>query len=330
MTRTFLRRAWPSLTLAALLLLTAAFLARACYLRDDIGFLAEHSPACWIIYPLPAHAGTRIGIPLDAVFRRSFSLRSLPATAQLRVRAFRTCAIRLNGKLVPAQFDPPHWKQESCFDVRRFLEAGKNELAVTVTNASGPPALWLAVCCPEAVLVSDQSWEASLAGATWLPAALAADPIPFGNIDRDGLAEHVLPSVSKVWPMWLIFAGLASAIVFFCGRWLNVNRRPLTPPHGNGGDLAGAAGWLETLLAPPGPYPRWAGLTRLLFVLIAVFWAALFLHNSPYLASDLGFDAADHLAYINHFRTSWSVPLPGQALGAAASAALLFCRRHPA
>jgi Tfp pilus assembly protein PilF len=309
-----LRRVWPSLALASLLLLTAAFFARACYCRSDIGFLAEHSPARWIIYPLPAHAGTRIGIPLDAIFRCSFSLHSVPATARLGVRVFRAGTIQLNGERVSCRFDADQWKQESRLDVARFLHAGKNEIVVTVTNASGPPALWLAVSCPETVLASDKSWEVSLAGATWLPAALAADPVPFGNIDRDGMAEEVTASIAKVWPMWLIFGGASAAIVWLCGRWL-AGEKPWPPNSQESSSEQPTGGWLKTLLEPSGPHGRWIGLVRLLFGLIAVFWGVLFLHNSAYLAPGLGFDAGDHLAYINHFRANWSVPLPGQAWG---------------
>ena len=208
MIRTVLRRAWPSLALAALLLLTAAFPRFGPAISAPTSVPWRTLPAHWLVYPLPAHTGTRIGIPLDAIFRRSFSLASVPATAALRVRAFRHLHHRLNGKPVPARFDSSHWKQESRFDVARFLQAGENDLAVTVTNASGPPALVACLSCPETVLVSDKSWQVSLAGATWLPAALAADPVPFGNIDRDGMAEKVIPSVGKVWPTWLIFARL--------------------------------------------------------------------------------------------------------------------------
>ncbi len=225
--------------------------------------------------------------------------------------------------------------------------AGENDLTVTVTNASGPPALWLAVSCPENVLVSDKSWEASLAGATWLPAALAAEPVPFANVDRDGIAEQVIPSLRKVWPTWLIFAVAAAALLFFGHRWLAggtarglgrhevpSGRQAAPPATARGGkkeqhlaqraeklDERRAAGparstqtasVIRSFLEPPGPHGRWWGLTRVLFLLIALFWAAMFLHNSPYLAPDCGFDAEGQLAYINHFRTAWSVPLAGQ------------------
>ncbi|HEY4761322.1 MAG TPA: hypothetical protein VIH42_12135, partial [Thermoguttaceae bacterium] len=342
-----LRRAWPSLVLAVLLLFTALFVGRACYFRNDIRFLAEHSPARWIIYPWPATTVSLDDVSLDAVFRRSFSLGSVPAAAQLRVRAFRTCTIRLNGNLVPAEFDYDRWKQESRFEVAQFLRAGQNDIIVTVTNSSGPPALWLALSCPATVLASDNSWEVSLAGATWLPAVLAADPIPFGNLDRDGMAERVIPSLLKIWPMWLIFAGVSLAILLLCNRWLAGGRT--CGPGGQGMPsghqaaqsveaMSGKKGWrhwrraeevdqrrqkyparldqltsaIRLLLEPRVPHGRWVGLTRILFVFIAVFWTALFLHNSHYLPPICGFDVSGHIGYINHFRTTWSVPLPDQ------------------
>jgi len=312
--RSVLRRAWPSLAVAALLLLTAWFVGRACYFRPDVSFLAERSPARWILYPSPALTTTRAGVPLDTVFRRSFSLRSVPAAAPLGVRAFRTATMRLNGKPIPVPFAAGRWKEESRCDVAGFLRAGRNDLSVTVSNESGPPALWLAVSCPEMLLVSDKSWEASLVGATWLPAVLAAEPVPLSTMDQDGLAEQVLPCVEKIWPRWLIFAGVSGLILLVGCRWLaggqargpSRQETPSEPP------AAQAIGVLRSFLDPPGPHGRWRGLTRVLFLLMAVFWAALFLHNSWYLPPDCGFDVRGQLEYINHFRTAWSVPLAGQ------------------
>jgi len=336
--------------LATLLLLTALFVGRACYFRHDICFLADRSPARWILYPSPTYVSCHPGVPLEAVFRRSFSLASVPAAAQLRLRVFRTATIQLNGKAIPAKFDAEHWKQEFRFDVTQLLRAGENDLTVTVSNTSGPPALWLAISCPENVLVSDTSWEASLAGATWLPTALAADPVPFRDVDRDGTAEQVIPSLEKVWPMWLMFAAASAAMLFFGHRWLAGDKargldrpevppvRPAAPPATarrgkkrrrsapRAGSVAPpqAAGparsaprpsVIRSFVEPPGPQGRWVGLTRVLFILIALFWAAMVLHNSPYLPPNRGFDADGHLAYINHFRTTWSVPLPGQSWG---------------
>ena len=120
-----LRRAWPSLALAATFLLIVAFVVRACYFRNDIYFLAERAPACWIIYPVPGFGGIRPGVALDAVFRRSFSLASVPAAAKLDLRAFRSGTVSLNGKAVPAELDADHWKAGASRDVAHFCARGK-------------------------------------------------------------------------------------------------------------------------------------------------------------------------------------------------------------
>ena len=172
MSQSVWQRVGPSLALAAIPLLAIALVLRACLFCEDICFLVQCAPANWIIYPLPATGDIRAGVPLDAIFRRSFSLDSVPSTAQLRIRAFRSCTIQLNGKAVALESDPDHWKAESRGDVAHLLRKGRNDLAVTVTNTLGPPALWLVISCSGTLLVSDTSWEVSLAGATSLPAAL--------------------------------------------------------------------------------------------------------------------------------------------------------------
>ncbi len=38
----------------------------------------------------------------------------------------------------------------------------------------------------------------------------------------------------------------------------------------------------------------------------------MFLHNSPFLSPEVGFDSVQHLEYIDHFRAKWTVLLPGE------------------
>jgi tetratricopeptide (TPR) repeat protein len=330
-----------------LLIVTAGFVSHACLCRDKAAFLWDYSPARWILYPRPFGLKTHLLVPLDAVFRRSFLLKSVPANARLCVRAFRACTIRLNGRQVPGPLDAEPWKRESGFEVGSLLRMGQNDLRVTVTNAQGPPALWLALLCPEAVLATDTSWEASLAGATWRPAALAADPVPFSNVDQDRLAEEVLPSVGKVWPVWLAFAAVSAVMVLVASRWLSgclfrrhgkqevasARRTTATPARSissrkrkrmrqaqegrderrSGVPTRGQpAKTVEPLQQDPALSQRWIRLNWLLLALIAVFWTAMFLHNSPFLSPDMGFDSLEHLKYIDHFRAEWTVLLPGE------------------
>ena len=74
------------------------------------------------------------------------------------------------GGMDGAKVDPLPW-----------LRAGDNDLAVTVGNGTGPPALWLTLATDAGRLVSDESWGATLIGATPLPARRAALPLPFAK-----------------------------------------------------------------------------------------------------------------------------------------------------
>jgi hypothetical protein len=266
---------------------------------------------------LPASTDAYPNVPLDTVFHRSFSLESVPTSAILRIRAFRECTIQLNGKPVPVETDSGSWKRESSLEVAQFLQSGQNELIVKVTNSSAPPALWLTLSASDVFLITDHFWQASLVGATLLPAALAADPVPFGSFDRDGLAERVVPSVLKIWPMWLIFAGTSFMIILLSRLWLEtpspgvplLRRSSAEVKHG---PLLSVRQAILHFIDPPVPNGRWLGITRVAFALIAIFWTVLFIHNSQYLFYSYGFDIDGFLGYINHFRSSWSIPMPGQ------------------
>ena len=108
-----------------LLIVTAGFVSHACLCRDKAAFLWDYSPARWILYPRPFGLKTHLLVPLDAVFRRSFLLKSVPANARLCVRAFRACTIRLNGRQVPGPLDAEPWKRESGFEVGSLCGWGK-------------------------------------------------------------------------------------------------------------------------------------------------------------------------------------------------------------
>jgi Flp pilus assembly protein TadD len=283
------RNAWPSLLLVVLLLITAAHFVRMARYRDDIAFLSAERPAQWILYPIVGSSEMHKVVRLETVFRRTFSLPSRPGEASLRVRALRQAVVRLNGQVVSFSNPSGSWKQDSRQDVAALLRPGKNEISVTVSNDRGPAALWLVLECPEVALASDLSWEASRMGATWQSAVLATDPIAYPNLDPDGIGERVGTSLQKVWAMWLMFAGLSGLVVLGCWRWLAQSA----------GDAAATA-------------RKWTWIGRGTFLLIAVVWTAMFLHNSPYLLPIAGFDAPSHLDYVNYIRQNGRLPLPDE------------------
>jgi hypothetical protein len=278
--------AWPAVSLATLLAVAAAYFIWALLFRSDVAFFVDYAPAHWIVYAGPGCNGVRHVVSMETVFHRRFSLDKAPAHAELRVRAFRHAAIRLNDRLVSAEAGSDRWKQESRHDVTGTLRKGENELVVTVMNDRGPPALWLALEGPEPIVVSDRTWEASRMGATWRAAALASDPQVFPGIDPSHYAEHMLPSLQKVWPVWLVFAGVSAVV------------------------LAGVHFWLSRTADDAAATARkWTWITRGLFVSIAVLWTVLFVHNSPYLYSFDGFDAPEHLNYVSYIREKGRLPL---------------------
>ncbi len=114
-----------------------------------------------------------------------------------------------------------NWKDASTVEVSGLLQDGPNRIEARVFNDNGPPALWLSLTGDQLSLRSDQNWIASFAGSAWRGAALAASPRfpgPGNSIDS---SERTITSLTKVWPLWLLFG--AVALVFCVGRnwWLN-------------------------------------------------------------------------------------------------------------
>ncbi len=291
------RRTWPCIVLGLLSLLTALLFAWACLFGNSVSFLVDWAPARWIIYPTPVFIELHHAVAMDTVFRRRLTLSSIPKEVRLGVRAFRACKIRINGRDVHVEWPSGDWKREHAVEITKYLRPGRNELEATVTNDSGPPALWLAVSSPETaepLLTTNAQWEASLAGASWQMAALASVPRPFGGEDPYQIDARVIPSCAAVWPAWLVF-GVLTAAVLAIGR----HRFRRTEIQDSAMQESAATGRHEMDMLIP-------------LALIGVAWAALFVHNSSYLSANHGFDAIHHLEYVHYVQTMKSLPLANQ------------------
>ena len=115
-----------------------------CARNESIAFLPARAGAEWIVFPRPAEATTRDAIPVTAEFRQSFTLDTTPANATLAVCAFKGAAVAINGRQVSnSPSASRNWKLPSSAEVAGLLQPGTNVLTAWVTNAIGPPALWL-------------------------------------------------------------------------------------------------------------------------------------------------------------------------------------------
>jgi tetratricopeptide (TPR) repeat protein len=169
------------------------------------------------------------------------------------------------------------------------LHAGTNTVEARVFNDNAPPALWLVLATDQFTLRSDQMWEASFAGSAWRRAVLATAPRVPG---RGSLiaGEGTLSALVLVWPLWMIWGGLSIA-VWMAGQW-----------------------WLNRVRMPKGiPISRWLSNEAVVpLLIIATVWVALFCNNMRSLSPNIGFDAREHIYYIEYLQRHKALPLPNE------------------
>lgn len=259
--------------------------------NQRIYFLGHRAPGEWILYPKPPSGSLRPATELSTVFRRSVVLKDSPTRAWLSLRAMKRWSLSLNGKeLQPVIAPDSNWKSPVTIDVARQLHRGTNELAVTVFNSNGPPALWLVLDSSEGTVASGPDWEASLLGAAWRKVRLASSPpeVAKGNPLYGG--EHAVPSLVRRLPVLLSLAALSAGLLVGMSRLGKLYR-----------DKGEPWGAIDS--------PRFAVVV---IGIAALFWCILYFNNLGILPSVMGFDARFHLQYINYIKTHWRLPLANE------------------
>lgn len=270
--------------LAVAVLVVAGWLWWRCEHNPDVFFLTRHAGAEWIVYPAPPDPSLHRAADWSCTFRRSFVLAQTPPQATLTHRAFRNLSILLNGqRVVPPTRASANWKLATMTEVGSLLQAGTNELIVTVINPRGPPALWLELRAGDFHLATDEQWAATLAGATPRSAshAGARREIQAGTPLYSGATMR--SSFAATWPWLFGFTGVAALV------WLLVERSQRALPGAPSGSR-----WTSSTWIVPGA---------------ALVWAALILNNAALLPVDtLGYDAPEHLNYIRFIQQHGRVP----------------------
>jgi tetratricopeptide (TPR) repeat protein len=259
--------------------LAMSILAWMAWKNPAINFLRYDRRAEWIVFPAAVDAHAHWFASLDATFRREFDLAGQPSAAALGIRAMRRAEVKVNGN--PVRFPPNgSWKEIISIDVAKQLHAGTNVIEARVFNHNGPPAMWLNLIADHLSLGSDESWDASFAGSSWRHAALAAaakTPKP-GNSIAGG--EGTFEALRKIWTFWIVLIAIASVATLI---W-NFSLKNST------------ARWLE----------------KTLLLVVAGLWLLLFWNNSRLLPFHAGFDAKEHLKYVNYIEEHRALPLPNE------------------
>src|SRR5437667_289567 len=244
-----------------------------------INFLSRDKRAEWIVFPAAVDAHAHWFASLDATFRREFVLTDRPATARLGVRAMRGADVRIHGG--PIRFPSNrNWKGIVSVDVAGQLQGGSNVIEARVFNHNGPPALWLTLNTDQLSLRSDKTWEVSFAGSSWRHAALAAAAKTPGPGNSIAGGEGTFDALKKVWPFWIVLIVIASVSIFI---WNLILKNCTTR-------------WLE----------------KTLLLVLAGLWLLLFWNNSRLLPFHAGFDAKEHLKYINYIQEHRALPLANE------------------
>jgi len=266
-------------------LLTIACLGLYALWGSHSRFLAPVSGAEWIIYPVPPRANTTSGrIEQHALFQRVFDLPKAPQSGRLRLCAFRDCSLAINNE--PVVLPPAdRWNQMRECEIGPHLHLGANEVKATVTNSSGPPALWLCLDGPGFSVGTDGRWTVSQDGSIACAAHLAERPLPLlpGN---QALADiDTLGAIKRSLPMVSLFALIAVGLCVLGYR----------APGRRIGHL------LQHYQLPP----IVAG-----FAVAVLSWILLFNHNTFSVPqARMGFDADYHLKYVQYVIDRQKLPL---------------------
>ena len=276
----FLLKPWHrAIGVAAFAGVAMSVLAWIAWNDPAINFLSRDKRAEWIVFPVAVDTHAHWFASLDAIFRREFILTDRPATARLGVRSMRRADVRINGVAVRFPSNR-NWKEIVSVDVTGQLQGGSNVIEARVFNHNGPPALWLTLNTDQLSLRSDKTWEVSFAGSSWRHAALAAAAKTPGPGNSIAGGEGTFDTLQKVWPFWIVLIAIASVAVFI---W-NLSLKNCTTR------------WLE----------------KTLLLVLAGLWLLLFWNNSRLLPFHAGFDAKEHLKYINYIQEHRALPLASE------------------
>ena len=271
-------KSWHRAILIALLgCLVVAFLAWIASIDPAINFFPRHAGAEWIVFPTAADSRAHWSASFDAIFRREFVLPHKPVSARISLRALRRAEVKVNGVSIQL-LQNDNWKNISEVAITDQLREGANIVEVRVFNQNGPPALWAILSADQLTVRTDQSWETSFVGSSWRNAALASSvKIP----DRGNLVasdETTFDVARKIWPLWILLVGIASAGIFL---------------------------WHATA-----KHLRPATTERTVLLLFSGLWLLLFWNNARLLPFHAGFDFPEHLKYIEYIQKNWSLPSP--------------------
>lgn len=258
---------------ALLVLSCGGFCVKAVISDSKVPFLFSEQGARWIRASEPPTLKARYSADNVSGFRTIFDVGVAGQHPVLHLRVLRGANVQVDGRTVFATSnDLDQWKKRHQIDLGPYLSPGRHELRIMVVNRDGPPCAL--AYCSELGIVTDERWQASKSGQEWSSALLA---------DSRGACElsRAFPRVDRA---FLKIIPLL-ALVFLCAALATLYSKRV-------------ASRFTRFLEPPNL--RWI----LMFA-----WFALSANNFFKLGLNLGFDARDHVEYVQYLVDHHRIPL---------------------
>ena len=253
------------------------------YISDpDVAILCSEKGAKWIRFPEPTDLFAKAQQDTVHAFRTYFSIESIPKKAILNIKAMKHAGIFLDKQLIyTTDHQEGHWKKTHRIDLGPLMSIGKHEIFIKILNDKGHPAL-LAFSEPLNTY-SNEHWEASKDGITWVPVVLADKIQPSELSRRFERTDLVLLKKLNLFLPVFIIVFILVVIHFKCSRYNS---------------------WLK-FMAPRASHAR---------IAIICFWIVLAVNNIGKIPLDIGMDVHKHFDYIRYVEEKWRIPFPDEGI----------------
>ena len=262
-----------------LILLAVALVVHRVFFSPSGILVLQDERAPWIMVDAPIKARLqqwgRVEAPVTR-FLASFEATDPGPRARLVLRSFGEARVFLNDVLVSeSDRETSNWKRFRELEVAHLVRRGLNAIRVEVANLHGPALLSLRIEGVGAPFATGPRWIGALADGAMRRTLLATDARRYPDSYASERPFEALASIAIALALLL----LATALAF------------LAPP------------------AQRDALARWPGLPRAALLVAILAWVVLFLAKFRGIDLVTGFDAIDHLDYLDSMRSDGRIPL---------------------
>ncbi|MCX8053469.1 MAG: hypothetical protein N3B12_06645, partial [Armatimonadetes bacterium] len=219
--------------------------------------------------------GSSLKNPPAYVYKTTFALQANGPVA-LHIKALRTFRLFVNNHFVGRNNNQSDWKKLFTFDIANYLKHGLNSIEIHVQNPWGPGLLYAYTRGLNREVTTNDEWKVEFEGKT-SDAVRATDIITHPDSKR----YSSLQVLEDEWPVVLVlFVCTAAALSLLRRYFRSSDKRSKLP--------------------------------KIAIICTTAFWILIFITKFKQIPIDAGFDAPEHLRYIDFILTNHSIPMANE------------------